>query len=58
MNQRLQTGFSEAEVLQIFCDSCEAVSCLHQRKTPIIHRDLKVTHFPSFVCSESKITTV
>lgn len=42
MNQRLQTGFSEAEVLQIFCDTCEAVSCLHQRKTPIIHRDLKV----------------
>ncbi|KAK7889381.1 hypothetical protein WMY93_024941 [Mugilogobius chulae] len=42
MNQRLQTGFSEAEVMQIFCDTCEAVSCLHQRKTPIIHRDLKV----------------
>lgn len=42
MNQRLQTGFSEAEVLQIFCDTCEAVSCLHQRKTPITHRDLKV----------------
>ncbi|KAG7512125.1 AP2-associated protein kinase 1-like isoform X1 [Solea senegalensis] len=42
MNQRLQTGFTEAEVLQIFCDSCEAVSHLHQRKTPIIHRDLKV----------------
>uniref|UniRef100_A0A8C0DLK7 AP2-associated protein kinase 1 n=1 Tax=Balaenoptera musculus TaxID=9771 RepID=A0A8C0DLK7_BALMU len=30
MNQRLQTGFTENEVLQIFC------------KTPIIHRDLKV----------------
>lgn len=43
MNQRLQTGFTEAEVLQIFCDSCEAVSRLHQRKTPIVHRDLKVT---------------
>ncbi|XP_072311516.1 AP2-associated protein kinase 1-like isoform X2 [Eucyclogobius newberryi] len=42
MNQRLQTGFSEPEALQIFCDTCEAVSCLHQRKTPIIHRDLKV----------------
>ncbi|XP_042364669.1 AP2-associated protein kinase 1-like isoform X2 [Plectropomus leopardus] len=42
MNQRLQTGFTEAEVLQIFCDTCEAVSRLHQRKTPIIHRDLKV----------------
>ncbi|XP_041855002.1 AP2-associated protein kinase 1-like isoform X6 [Melanotaenia boesemani] len=42
MNQRLQTGFTEAEVLQIFCDTCEAVSRLHQCKTPIIHRDLKV----------------
>ncbi|KAJ7987171.1 hypothetical protein DPEC_G00335980 [Dallia pectoralis] len=42
MNQRLQTGFSEAEVLQIFCDTCDAVSRLHQSKTPIIHRDLKV----------------
>ncbi|KAF0031433.1 hypothetical protein F2P81_015988 [Scophthalmus maximus] len=42
MNQRLQTGFTEAEVLQIFCDTCDAVSRLHQRKIPIIHRDLKV----------------
>lgn len=42
MNQRLQTGFSEPEVLQIFCDTCEAVTRLHQCKTPIIHRDLKV----------------
>ncbi|XP_076127223.1 AP2-associated protein kinase 1 isoform X2 [Alosa pseudoharengus] len=42
MNQRLQTGFTEPEVLQIFCDTCEAVSRLHQCKTPIIHRDLKV----------------
>ncbi|KAF3702079.1 AP2-associated protein kinase 1 [Channa argus] len=42
MNQRLQTGFTEAEVLQIFCDTCDAVSRLHQQKTPIIHRDLKV----------------
>ncbi|XP_031433156.1 AP2-associated protein kinase 1 isoform X2 [Clupea harengus] len=42
MNQRLQTGFSEQEALQIFCDTCEAVACLHQCKNPIIHRDLKV----------------
>ncbi|CAK6950200.1 AP2-associated protein kinase 1-like isoform X5 [Scomber scombrus] len=42
MNQRLQTGFTEVEVLQIFCDTCEAVARLHQCKTPIIHRDLKV----------------
>lgn len=43
MNQRLQTGFSEQEALQIFCDTCEAVARLHQYKTPIIHRDLKVS---------------
>lgn len=42
MNQRLQTGFTEPEVLQIFCDTCEAVARLHQCKAPIIHRDLKV----------------
>nr|CAD7257821.1 unnamed protein product [Timema shepardi] len=42
MNSRLQSGFSEAEVLQIFCDTCEAVSRLHHCQTPIIHRDLKV----------------
>ncbi|KAM8866760.1 BMP-2-inducible protein kinase [Synchiropus picturatus] len=42
MNQRLNVGFSEAEVLTIFCDTCEAVARLHQCKTPIIHRDLKV----------------
>ncbi|XP_042343755.1 BMP-2-inducible protein kinase isoform X2 [Plectropomus leopardus] len=42
MNQRLNVGFSEAEVLHIFCDTCEAVARLHQCKTPVIHRDLKV----------------
>uniref|UniRef100_A0A8B9P0C3 non-specific serine/threonine protein kinase n=1 Tax=Apteryx owenii TaxID=8824 RepID=A0A8B9P0C3_APTOW len=42
MNQRLQTGFTESEVTRIFCDTCEAVARLHQCKTPIVHRDLKV----------------
>ncbi|KFR00927.1 BMP-2-inducible protein kinase, partial [Nipponia nippon] len=42
MNRRLQTGFTESEVMRIFCDTCEAVARLHQCKTPIIHRDLKV----------------
>lgn len=42
MNQRLQTGFTESEVMRIFCDTCEAVARLHQCKTPIVHRDLKV----------------
>ena len=42
MNQRIGQGFSEKEVLKIFCDVCEAVSRLHHCQTPIIHRDLKV----------------
>ncbi|XP_076126227.1 BMP-2-inducible protein kinase isoform X2 [Alosa pseudoharengus] len=42
MNERLHVGFTEAEVLHIFCDTCEAVARLHQCKTPVIHRDLKV----------------
>ncbi|KAG8267632.1 BMP-2-inducible protein kinase [Homalodisca vitripennis] len=40
--KQLQSGFTEAEVLQIFCDVCDAVSRLHHCQTPIIHRDLKV----------------
>lgn len=44
MNQRLHVGFTEEEVLNIFCDACEAVARLHQCKTPIIHRDLKVQY--------------
>ncbi|KAB0345245.1 hypothetical protein FD754_022171, partial [Muntiacus muntjak] len=51
MNKKLQTGFTEAEVLQIFCDTCEAVARLHQCKTPIIHRDLKM-----FLCCFSSLT--
>ncbi|CAF93087.1 unnamed protein product, partial [Tetraodon nigroviridis] len=48
MNQRLQMGFTEAEVLEIFCDTCEAVARLHQCKTPVIHRDLKASGKYSF----------
>lgn len=44
MNYRLGVGFSEHEVLRIFCDVCEAVSRLHHCQTPIMHRDLKVIH--------------
>lgn len=51
MNQRLQTGFSEPEVLQIFCDTCEAVARLHQCKTPIIHRDLKASQINFLSCT-------
>lgn len=42
MNAKIGVGFSENEVLHIFCDICEAVSRLHHCQTPIIHRDLKV----------------
>lgn len=42
MSDRIGTGFSEKEVLNIFSDVCEAVSRLHHCQTPIIHRDLKV----------------
>lgn len=42
MNARIPNGFSEQDVLQIFCDVAEAVARLHQCQTPIIHRDLKV----------------
>lgn len=42
MNDRLESGFSQDEVLKIFCDICQAVSRLHHCQTPIIHRDLKV----------------
>lgn len=40
--RRLHIGFTEPEVLTIFCDIAEAVSRLHYCQTPIIHRDLKV----------------
>lgn len=42
MNEKINSGFSEKEVLKIFCDVCEAVARLHHCQTPIIHRDLKV----------------
>lgn len=42
MNERIDSGFTEKEILKIFCDTCEAVSRLHHCQTPIIHRDLKV----------------
>jgi serine/threonine protein kinase len=42
-NGRINSGrFSEAEVVDIFCNMSTAVSRLHHCQTPIIHRDLKV----------------
>uniref|UniRef100_A0A914GTJ7 non-specific serine/threonine protein kinase n=1 Tax=Globodera rostochiensis TaxID=31243 RepID=A0A914GTJ7_GLORO len=44
MNSRLLLNkwLSMREILNIFCDMCEAVARLHHSKTPVIHRDLKV----------------
>ncbi|KAG5681157.1 hypothetical protein PVAND_010617 [Polypedilum vanderplanki] len=42
MNSKLNIGFTEQEVLKIFCDILEGLSRLHFCQTPIIHRDLKV----------------
>ncbi|KAI9028522.1 kinase-like domain-containing protein [Hyaloraphidium curvatum] len=42
MNTRLQTRFTEEEVLRIFGDACEAVASLHYQSPPLLHRDIKV----------------
>ena len=49
MNDRLNNGgFNEIEILNIFCDICEAVSQIH--KLGIIHRDIKVENI---LCDDS-----
>lgn len=45
MNRRLRERLTEAEILQVFVDICEAVAFMHSRKPPILHRDLKVRFF-------------
>ncbi|CAB3401739.1 unnamed protein product [Caenorhabditis bovis] len=44
MNDRISNNMflSPNEILNIFCDMCEAVARLHHSQTPVIHRDLKV----------------
>ncbi|CAG5107472.1 Oidioi.mRNA.OKI2018_I69.chr1.g3343.t1.cds [Oikopleura dioica] len=42
MNKRLNSGFTEEEVMKIFCDVVEAVAKMHQSNPPFAHRDLKV----------------
>ncbi|KAF8588909.1 hypothetical protein K439DRAFT_1531058 [Ramaria rubella] len=42
MNRRLRERLTEAEILQIFVDVCEAVALMHNLKPPLLHRDLKV----------------
>uniref|UniRef100_A0A1Q3EXG5 Putative ap2-associated protein kinase 1 n=1 Tax=Culex tarsalis TaxID=7177 RepID=A0A1Q3EXG5_CULTA len=39
---RGQAGFSEYEVLKIFCDVCESLAVLHCCQAPVIYRDVKV----------------
>jgi AP2-associated kinase len=42
MNRRLRERLTEAEILQIFVDVCEAVAAMHNLKPALLHRDLKV----------------
>ena len=42
MNLRLESKFTQTEVVKIFCDVVEAVAALHHSHPSIIHRDLKV----------------
>ena len=45
MNEQRQNGISltERQILRIFADLCQAVSCLHfRRPQPILHRDIKL----------------
>jgi serine/threonine protein kinase len=41
-------GFTEPEILRIFCDVCEAVAQLHNSRPPVVHRDIKVALFYGF----------
>lgn len=42
MNDQLESGFNQDQVITIFYDILKAVSILHHCQTPIIHKDLKV----------------
>ncbi|KAK9450468.1 uncharacterized protein V1518DRAFT_454935 [Limtongia smithiae] len=42
MNTRLQNRLTESEILNIFGDVVEGVSCMHYLDPPLIHRDIKV----------------
>lgn len=59
---RGQTGFSEYEVLKIFCDVCESLAQLHCCQAPVIYRDLKVENVVQndmgrFILAESGTAT-
>ncbi|PFH52282.1 hypothetical protein AMATHDRAFT_2286 [Amanita thiersii Skay4041] len=42
MNRRLRERLTEADILKIFVDVCEAVAFMHNLRPPLLHRDLKV----------------
>ncbi|XP_065094514.1 uncharacterized protein LOC135715500 [Ochlerotatus camptorhynchus] len=59
---RGQAGFSEYEVLKVFCDVCESLAQLHCSQAPVIYRDLKVENVVQndmgrFILSESSTAT-
>ncbi|XP_058822445.1 uncharacterized protein LOC131684005 [Topomyia yanbarensis] len=59
---RGQAGFSEYEVLKIFCDVCESLAQLHCCQAPVIYRDLKVENVVQndmgrFILAESETAT-
>jgi len=65
MNNRIGSGFTQMEVLKIFCDVLEAVACLHHSNPPIVHRDLKVSkefnfrkHSPNVCCCDGLLEQV
>ncbi|XP_062557178.1 AP2-associated protein kinase 1-like [Armigeres subalbatus] len=59
---RGQAGFSEYEVLKIFCDVCESLAELHCCPAPVIYRDLKMENVVQndmgrFILAESNAAT-
>ncbi|XP_055644829.1 uncharacterized protein LOC129780520 [Toxorhynchites rutilus septentrionalis] len=59
---RGQAGFSEYEVLKIFCDVCESLAQLHCGQSPVIYRDLKVENviqndMGRFILAETETAT-
>lgn len=42
MNRHLRERLSEACILKVFVDVCEAIGYMHSFDPPLIHRDIKV----------------
>jgi serine/threonine protein kinase len=52
MNSKMQTKFSEQEVLKIMKETTEAVLYLHYLQPPIVHRDIKVENI--LICQNGR----